>query len=515
MAGAKTSRHSDTRLPRPPREQRTLVHTRPLPYRPVPIPPAQDELPYIADRVGRYLLLDSPSAQTVGVSATGQTNVVFEVPSGASASQAVATFGSPSSPTVSITKAGQISAGFGHFTGLDTTTVPLRVQGAAGATANTVEMYLSNGVRNWKTTTGGTHYWSANERSFLGANGELWMGANIPVFGGFYYNAMSIANSTLNAGYDSTFAMVGDTTAPASHVALKFYLSVVGHSIFDIWYLYMGGADGRIHQKLQTGTTIAHQITAHTTQTGAMIRAESNGAARWFEVASDGKVQLTNGVAIDEFSTDTALSGNSDLAVPTEKAVKAYADLKIPKSTITTSGDLILGTGSSTVARLGVGDDYQALTAKADATNDIEWMDPPLAKELEFHYSEATASGSDQKGHGSTPRSDDNVRFSIPSGWKFIVTYVSASWKSGSTGSVDYIFQPILYGDSATDIGSAMSTTTADEVRHDYTTGSLASPIATISGATSVSAGWRNDTDTEALGSFTHQISIIGYLVQT
>ena len=37
----------------------------------------------------------------------------------------------------------------------------------------------------------------------------------------------------------------------------------------------------------------------------------------------------SGGATIDEFSTDTTLSGNSDTALPTEKAVKSYVDAKI------------------------------------------------------------------------------------------------------------------------------------------------------------------------------------------
>lgn len=40
------------------------------------------------------------------------------------------------------------------------------------------------------------------------------------------------------------------------------------------------------------------------------------------------RVKLRNGAAIDEFSTDGLLSDNSDTAVPTEKAVRTYADTK-------------------------------------------------------------------------------------------------------------------------------------------------------------------------------------------
>lgn len=43
-------------------------------------------------------------------------------------------------------------------------------------------------------------------------------------------------------------------------------------------------------------------------------------------IASDGRLTLTSGTGINEFSTDGTLSGNSDNAVPTEKAVKTYSD---------------------------------------------------------------------------------------------------------------------------------------------------------------------------------------------
>jgi hypothetical protein len=45
-----------------------------------------------------------------------------------------------------------------------------------------------------------------------------------------------------------------------------------------------------------------------------------------------GKFQLASGTGINEFSTDTGLAGNSDDAVPTEKAVKTYVDASVPTS---------------------------------------------------------------------------------------------------------------------------------------------------------------------------------------
>jgi len=49
------------------------------------------------------------------------------------------------------------------------------------------------------------------------------------------------------------------------------------------------------------------------------------------------------------------------------------ADAAIPKSTVTTKGDLIVGTGSSTVARVGVGTNTYVLTADSTETAGVKW----------------------------------------------------------------------------------------------------------------------------------------------
>ncbi len=51
-----------------------------------------------------------------------------------------------------------------------------------------------------------------------------------------------------------------------------------------------------------------------------------NSGTNGISIASDGRVSLALGDSINEFSTDATLAGNSDLAVPTEKAVKTYVD---------------------------------------------------------------------------------------------------------------------------------------------------------------------------------------------
>ena len=44
---------------------------------------------------------------------------------------------------------------------------------------------------------------------------------------------------------------------------------------------------------------------------------------------SGGSLVLTTGASINEFSTDGTLAGDSDIAVPTEQAVKTYVDTEI------------------------------------------------------------------------------------------------------------------------------------------------------------------------------------------
>jgi hypothetical protein len=66
--------------------------------------------------------------------------------------------------------------------------------------------------------------------------------------------------------------------------------------------------------------------------------------ALWAEL-SDGSMKLANGVGVNEFSNDGLLGGNSDLAVPTEKAVKTYVDANVATSFLVGfSGTLSSGT---------------------------------------------------------------------------------------------------------------------------------------------------------------------------
>lgn len=79
----------------------------------------------------------------------------------------------------------------------------------------------------------------------------------------------------------------------------------------------------------------------------------------------------------------SATNSTSEVLAATPKAVKDAYDLAdtanttangaVPKSTVTTKGDLIVATASATVARQGVGNNYEFLIADSAQTNGIKW----------------------------------------------------------------------------------------------------------------------------------------------
>jgi hypothetical protein len=68
--------------------------------------------------------------------------------------------------------------------------------------------------------------------------------------------------------------------------------------------------------------------------------------------------------------TDGTLAADSDVKVASQKATKTYA---IPKTLLTTKGDIIAATGASTPARLGVGTNGYALVADSAEATGVKW----------------------------------------------------------------------------------------------------------------------------------------------
>lgn len=82
---------------------------------------------------------------------------------------------------------------------------------------------------------------------------------------------------------------------------------------------------------------------------------------------------------IAAFSTTTgkALEDSGNLTSDFATAAQgAKADAALPKSTVTTKGDILAATASATVARLGVGSNGQVLTADSTQTSGVKWATP-------------------------------------------------------------------------------------------------------------------------------------------
>jgi hypothetical protein len=63
-------------------------------------------------------------------------------------------------------------------------------------------------------------------------------------------------------------------------------------------------------------------------------------------------------------------------AIQTQLDGKASSTADIPKSTVTTKGDILAATASATVARLAVGTDGQVLTAASGQATGLQWATP-------------------------------------------------------------------------------------------------------------------------------------------
>lgn len=72
----------------------------------------------------------------------------------------------------------------------------------------------------------------------------------------------------------------------------------------------------------------------------------------------------------------TATQGTNTTQVATTGFVQTEVGLLVPKSTVTTKGDLIVATGPGAVTRRGVGSNGQVLTADSAQTDGVKWATP-------------------------------------------------------------------------------------------------------------------------------------------
>jgi hypothetical protein len=154
-------------------------------------------------------------------------------------------------------------------------------------------------------------------------------------------------------------------------------MRTLGNSIDTSFVDLKGGTSGQILSKATNADMdfawIANDqgditgITATSPLTGGGTSGAVTVGIQASSTTQSGAVQLTDSTS--STSTTTAATPNS---VKTSYDLAAAA---VPKSTVTTAGDLIYGTGSSTVTRLGIGTAGQVLRVNSGATAP-EWAAP-------------------------------------------------------------------------------------------------------------------------------------------
>jgi len=163
----------------------------------------------------------------------------------------------------------------------------------------------------------------------------------------------------------------------------------------------------------------------------------------------------------------------------------ADANLVIPKSVVTTKGDIIAASGASTPARLGVGSNGQVLTADSAQTTGVKWATPSTSSNYTLIGTVNPASGSQSVSFTSLSGYDKYQLFWF-TGAMNNATANGPTWTFNSDTSSNYDGYYQFIGGSST-VANASTTTSITYPGFFYTniSGSL-----TINGA--LSTGGKN-----------------------
>lgn len=124
----------------------------------------------------------------------------------------------------------------------------------------------------------------------------------------------------------------------------------------DMDFVWIANDQGDI-----TGVTATSPLTGGGTSGAITVGIQASSTTQ------SGAVQLTDSTS--STSTTTAATPNSvKTAFDTATTANTTANAAIPKSTVTTAGDVIYATGSGTVTRLGIGTAGQVLTVNGGGT---------------------------------------------------------------------------------------------------------------------------------------------------
>jgi len=185
-------------------------------------------------------------------------------------------------------------------------------------------------------------------------------------------NIIKIKSSTTNNAIPSSlvqgeFAVNVATSGSTKH---KVWVGNASNVVNEIGYIAQrtSTADQNTIQVSSTNNVVGFTVKLGSSQTVNLTEWQNNAGTALAYVTSAGIVYGKG------FNAQSQLiSGVQDPASAQDAATKNYADTKIPKSTVTTAGDLIYGTGNATVSRLGIGTNGQVLTVSAGA---LSWATP-------------------------------------------------------------------------------------------------------------------------------------------
>jgi hypothetical protein len=174
-----------------------------------------------------------------------------------------------------------------------------------------------------------------------------------------------IYSSTASVWQNKTLANAGIAASTHTHnyqVSGNYATAVSSTAPITSSFSSVGG----ISISHDTGDGYHHVPATSTTNSGKFLKAGATaGSEAWTSIAQSDVTNLTT----DLSTINTAVTS----AQTTANTANTTANNAVPKSTVTTKGDIIVASAASAVARLGVGTDGQILTARSTATNGVAW----------------------------------------------------------------------------------------------------------------------------------------------
>lgn len=125
-------------------------------------------------------------------------------------------------------------------------------------------------------------------------------------------------------------------------------------------------------------------------------------------------IKLATGAAVNEFSTDGAMTGNSDLAVPTEKAVRTYVAVGAAANQTSAASGSRLTNLPTYLATLTITCDGHPIQVSAVATiySQVRSADYVASGYLAVHRDGTALSGNLGYGHVEWPHTTTSLNFS-------------------------------------------------------------------------------------------------------